>query len=149
VADANRGVLARIGRLVVVLVSVSVGAVAGLLVTLGIVVARARLGSFVYALEDMVAVRWETIPILLGTAMGAWLGVRDPRATARAVLAGAAGIAIGIGVGGAVGALLSDTPEGVWSGLIIGGVLGMLVASLASLTSGAGGVTFRGSGVSS
>lgn len=135
-ADSFRGILVRIGRVLAALVSFALGAVAGFLVTLAIVVARARMGSFVYALGDMVALRWETVPILLGAVAGGWLGVRDPRAAARAALSGVLGVAIGVGVGTGAGALLSDTPEGLWSGLIIGGVVGMVCASVASVAVG-------------
>lgn len=132
--------MAAIGRALSGLVSLAVGAFMGFLVTLAIVVARARLGSFVYDIAELVGLRWETAPILIGAGLCAWLGFRDPRAVARAALYGGAGLLTGTGLGAAAGALLSETPEGMWSGTIIGGVAGMTLAAVASVAMRRGGL---------
>lgn len=149
VTDSKRGVIAAIGRALSGLVSLALGAFAGFLVTLAIVVARARLGSFVYDIGEMVALRWETAPILIGAGFCAWLGFRAPRAVARAALSGGAGMVIGIGLGAAAGALFSGTPEGLWSGVIIGGVAGMTMAAVASVARWHGGLASAAPGASS
>lgn len=131
--DLNRGVPARIARTLFGLLSVACGALAGFLVTLAIVVAKARLGVFIFDVSEIIALRWETVPIVAGVAAGGWLGIRDRRAMVGAMLRGALGMVIGIGLGAAAGSILSDAPEGLWSGMIIGGAAGMVVAGLASL----------------
>lgn len=141
VADSGRGAITAVGRVALGLASLALGAFAGFLVTLASVVARARLGSFVYNIGEMVALRWETAPILMGAGLGAWLGSRNPRAVARAALWGGPGMVIGIGLGAAAGALLAETPEGLWSGMILGGVAGMAVGAVASLAMRPEGVT--------
>lgn len=149
VTDSKRGAIVAIGRALSGLVSLALGAFAGFLVTLAIVVARARLGSFVHDIGEMVALRWETAPILIGAGLCAWLGFRDPRALVRAMSSGGAGMVIGIGLGAAAGAFLSETPEGVWSGMIIGGVAGMTMAAVASVARWYGGLDSAAPGASS
>jgi len=149
VGDSDSAALAWLRGVVLAVASIALGALAGFLVTLGLVVLKARVGSFIYDVDEMLAFRWETAPILVGIAGALWIGVRNPLALGRAVVSGIGGILVGVGLGAAAGALVSATPEGLWSGMIIGGVGGMVVAGAASLALPAGGVTFGGSRASS
>ena len=52
------------------------GAVMGFIVTLAIVVAKARTGSYIFGLDDLLAFRWDVLPIPLGALGGYVAGSR-------------------------------------------------------------------------
>lgn len=116
---------ALVGALVGVLATAG-GAVIGFVATLGIVVAMARAGQYVFALEELVALRWETLPIVFGAAAGAVLAATHPRALDRATGWGFGALAAGILVGIPAGHTFWGPGEGQWAGGIIFGALGLV-----------------------
>jgi hypothetical protein len=106
------------------------GAAAGVLVTTGIFVAKARAGSYIYSLDDALAPRWELVPTLAMPVGGVMIGLDDEQRLARSIAWGGAGFAVGGLVGYGIGDLFSDTDQGKWAGAIIGGAAGVLVGSI-------------------
>lgn len=109
------------------------GALVGFVVTLAIVVAKARARQFIFAMEDLVAFRWELLPILAGLIGGFRLGLKRPRALPWVTTASLGGLFIGVAVGPLVGALLWPDEAGKWAGGVICGAIGLVAAALTSL----------------
>jgi len=114
------------------------GLVAGVIVTTGTVVLEARMGRYIYSLDEMVAIRPEVIPVIAGPVIGALLGVKSPAALERAGVGAALGLAGGIVIGAVAGSVVWPTPEGRWAGGIIGGATGMLAGAILHATLGSG-----------
>jgi hypothetical protein len=110
-----------------ILAGVAGGAAAGGWTTIGMFIARARMGSYVFDAHDITQIRLETMPVIVLPVVGGLIGARStPRL--RAVGAGAAiGAAGGAVLGIGIGAWVGDSPEARWAGGIIGSALGMLV----------------------
>lgn len=106
------------------------GAAAGVLVTTGIFVAKARAGTYIYSLDDALAPRWELVPTLAMPVGGVVIGLDDEQRLARAIAWGGAGFAVGGLLGYGIGDLFSDTDQGRWAGAIIGGAAGVLAGSI-------------------
>jgi hypothetical protein len=115
------------------------GLIAGVVVTTGTVVLEARMGRYMYSLDDMIALRPEVIPVFVGPVVGAVLGARSPDALGRAGIGAAVGLAGGIVIGAVVGSAIWPAPEGRWAGGIVGGAAGMLVGSILYASLGNGG----------
>ena len=115
------------------------GSAAGLLVTTGIFVAKARAGSYLYSLDDMLAPRWEIVPAFGMPIGAAVLGIADEQRLASSVAWGAGGFAVGALAGYGVGALFSDTDQGKWAGAIIGAAAGVLAGSIYGVAAHDGG----------
>lgn len=113
------------------------GTISGVYVSTGIFVARARAGSFLYSLEDAIAVRWELAPAVLMPLSGVVLGAIDGQRLAESIKWGGAGFAAGAAAGLGVGLLLSsgEGRESEWSGAIIGSAAGLLAGSLYGMLS--------------
>jgi hypothetical protein len=105
------------------------GAVVGLSVMLAIVVAKARAGFYAFSLDDYVALRWETVPVLLGALLGGALGWFDARTLDRAAFRGMAALIPGAVLGALAGGLVWGAAEGPWAGGIIGSAIGLLAGS--------------------
>jgi hypothetical protein len=129
----RRRVMTPMLRTIIVLCAAIGGAVVGFALTLATVVARARAGSYIFALDELAEFRWETLPMLIGLLVGALLGWLRPRAIDLATLwgfmAGAAGLVLGIVIGG----ILWGEGEGQWAGAIIFGALGLAGGGIASI----------------
>jgi hypothetical protein len=123
---------ARAVRALIALLATGGGAVVGFMVTLAIVVAKARFGHYIFALSDLAAVRWETVPVLLGAIGGLLLGVWHPRALDRATVWGSGAMLAGIVIGAFAGGLLWGEGEGQWAGGIIAGAMGLVAGGTAS-----------------
>lgn len=106
------------------------GAVVGLAILLAIIVAKARAGYYTFSLHDLVAIRWETLGVIVGAVYGGFLGYRHPRTLDRAALRGFGGMFIGIIVGALFGGLIWGGPEGQWAGGIIVGTIGLVWGAL-------------------
>lgn len=106
------------------------GAAAGVLVTTGIFVAKARAGSYIYSLDDALAPRWELVPTLAMPVGGVMIGLDDEQRLARSIAWGGAGFAVGGLLGYGIGDLFSGTDQGKWAGAIIGGAAGVLAGSI-------------------
>lgn len=128
----DRSLLGKAVRVLVILLAMLGGGVAGFAATLAIVVLRARTGHYIFALEDLVALRLDTLPIALFMVVGFVLGVRNPRGLDRAIGWGLLAMLIGIVGGAALGHVVWSAPEGTWSGAIIGGAIGLLAGGMAS-----------------
>lgn len=101
------------------------GAVGGLILTIGLVVARARVeGAYFHDPDELIG--WVGLPLVLGPIVGAWIGAAHP--PGRSILPGAAaGLAAGVALGGVLGQWLGDDPSGKWAGLSMGGAFGLLL----------------------
>lgn len=128
----SRRVMTPMLRTLIVLCAAVGGAVVGFALTLATVVARARAGSYIFALDELAEVRWETLPIVIGCAIGGLLGWLRPRAIDHATfwgfVAGVAGVLLGI----PLGALLWGAGEGQWAGAIVFGALGLAGGGIGS-----------------
>lgn len=104
------------------------GTAAGGYITLTIVVARAQTGHYLHEVSDLFG--WTSLPVLIGAATGATLGVVDQDRLWTGFIVGAGGTAIGTGVGAITGATISERPEGKWAGAAIGAGVGMALGSI-------------------
>lgn len=113
------------------------GLVAGTIVTTASVVLEARLGRYVYGLDELITLRPEVVPILIGPVVGAVMGARSPSTLGRAGTGALLGLVGGIALGTGAGTLMGQTGEAQWAGAIIGGATGMLAGAIlnASLSS--------------
>jgi hypothetical protein len=111
------------------------GAIAGFALTLAIVVARARAGSYIFGLEELAEMRLETLPIALAALAGAVLGIRDPTAVDRAAVWGFAACFAGALIGIPMGRLMWGAGEGPWAGAIVFGAIGFAGGGVASFRS--------------
>jgi hypothetical protein len=109
------------------------GLVMGFIVTLAIVVAKARFGTYIFALEDLVAFRWELLPIILGAAAAFRLALRRPHAVAWATVAGFVAMVLGIVLGALLGPVIWGDGAGHWAGGVIAGAVGLVGGSVGSL----------------
>lgn len=121
------------GTLISVL-AVAGGGVVGFITTLAIIVLRARADKYVFGMEELARIRWETMPIVIGMAIGVTLAILHPKALDRATVWGLLGLMLGTVAGYFVGGLLWGAGEGQWAGLIVFGAAGLLVGGLASIT---------------
>lgn len=119
----------RVERIIMAVLGAIGGAVVGLALLLAIVVAKARLGWYTFSLHDLVAIRWETLPVLFGAAGGGVLGYRDPISLDRAALRGFGALVVGVVVGAILGWWMWNPVEGSWAGGIIVGALALLAGA--------------------
>lgn len=110
------------------------GLIAGTTVTLGLIVANARMErDFIHGPEDIFSL--QGIPIPVGIVAGGVLGASDPVRAERVGYFTAAGMALGSGLGALIGEAMTDSdPSGKWAGSVMGAAagvaLGILVGSL-------------------
>lgn len=123
----------RIVHAVVTALATLGGLVMGFMVTLAIVVAKAALGHFIFGLEDLLALRWEVLPVLAGAVAGFRLGRRRPHSVGWATVCGIGGLVVGVSVGSMLGWELGGDSTGRWAGGIIGAAAGLVGGSVASL----------------
>ena len=113
-----------------------IGLGCGLLVTVGTLVARARLmGRYLDNLGD--AVGWPLTPLFVALAAGIGRGWRGGRLALATLSGTAVGLAAGMPLGAAVGLAVSGHAEIVWVGATIGAALGVAVGAVAGLLRGA------------
>jgi hypothetical protein len=112
------------------------GFFAGTFVTTGVVVLEARLGRYIYGLDELVAVRPEVLPIVIFPVVGAVVGATSPHTLRRAGFGALVGTAGGAVIGTGLGQLIWSTSEGRWAGGIIGGATGMLAGAIIYASSG-------------
>jgi hypothetical protein len=109
------------------------GAIVGFVVTLALVVAEARFGRYIFALEDLMAFRLDLLPIPLGAIAGFRLHHRRSHTVGWTTVFGLAGFFIGA-IGGAVlGSIAWTDSAGPWAGAVIGAAIGLVGGCLASL----------------
>jgi hypothetical protein len=108
-----------------------VGAVAGVVLTLGVVVARARFeGYYLDSTSDVFG--WMGLPVPIAVAVGAAAGWRSAGLLLELMRAAFAGVVVGAAIGAAVGAISSPEPEDRWAGAVVGGAVGLLAGVLAN-----------------
>lgn len=115
------------------------GTVAGVYVTTGIFVAKARTGAYLYSMEDALTPRWELIPIATMPIGGLVLGFADDQRLASSIKWAGAGFVAGAAVGLGASTLLHKTGEGQWAGAVIGSAAGVLAGSIYGALSHEGG----------
>ena len=109
------------------------GAVTGFIVTLALVVAQARTGSYIFGLDDLLAFRWDVLPVPIGAILGYRLGRKRPHSVAWATACGAGALLLGVVTGALLGGLAWEGEVGRWAGGVIGGAIGLVVGCVASL----------------
>ncbi|MBX6363224.1 MAG: hypothetical protein IRZ00_05090 [Gemmatimonadetes bacterium] len=133
------------------LLTAGIGGVAGLTaggyISLSIIVARARHGDYVYALNDVLG--WGSVPVLLGAGTGAAVGYLDPPRLLRTVVGGTAGTLLGLGAGLVIGRSVWPPPEGKWAGAAIGAGAGLVLGSVVGLLWPGGTAAARGEATTS
>lgn len=111
------------------------GALAGVVVTLAVVVARARIGrAFLHELGEVVG--WTGLGLVLAPVAGVWLALAWPWALGSTGVGAGAGLAVGAGLGAAMGALGSADPAWVWAGGTMGAGVGLVAGALAGFLRG-------------
>lgn len=106
------------------------GTVAGVYVTTGVFVLKARTGAYMYSLEDALAPRWELVPAVAMPLGGLVLGLGNDQRLANSLKWAGAGFVAGAAVGLGVGTLFHETGEGQWAGAVIGSAAGLLAGSI-------------------
>ena len=101
----------------------------GVVVTLGIVVGRARLqGYYLDSVSDALGLTALPVPLLLiGGAASGW---RSARSLLAFIACGFGAAALGVLIGTAVGGALSAEPEDRWGGGVVGAAAGVLLGVL-------------------
>ena len=100
------------------------GAIAGLILTLGLVVARAQLdGAYFHDPDELLS--WVGAPLVVGPLLGTWIGAAHPPGSSVMVWS-AFGLVVGILGGAIMGAILRADPSGPWAGMVIGAALGVV-----------------------
>ena len=119
-------VAAQVGRAAI---GGAVGAAGGAVITLSIVVARARFQSqYLESMDDLI--HWQSMPMLLTPAVGVAFGLAGRDALAASVVGSASGMVLGAAIGAGVGWIGSPQAEGPWAGAVIGAGAGMTVGGL-------------------
>lgn len=113
----------RAGKL---LLGALVGALLGFYLTVAIFVAKARVGLYVYSLEDITAFRWEMLPTAAGLVVGALLGGKDPRRLGMVVGWAMVGALVAIPVGWFGGPGFWPGRSAPWAGAALAAAMGLL-----------------------
>ncbi len=109
-------------------ISGGVGLAEGAVVSLAIMVARARFeDEYVESPSDVIAWGWQAVPVLVAPLAGLTFGLRGKDAFAGSLLGSASGLVIGATVGGLIGRLTSNSSESVWAGAIMGAGAGLTI----------------------
>jgi hypothetical protein len=123
----------KIVHAVIALLATIGGAVTGFIVTLALVVAQARTGSYIFGLDDLLAFRWDVLPVPIGAILGYRLGRKRPHSVAWATACGAGALLLGVVTGALLGGLAWEGEVGRWAGGVIGGAVGLVVGCVVSL----------------
>lgn len=111
------------------------GGLAGVVVTLGVVVARARIGRvFLHELGEVVG--WTGLALVLAPMAGVWLALAWPWALGSTGVGAGAGLAVGAGLGAVMGTVGSADPAWAWAGGTMGAGVGLVAGALAGFLRG-------------
>lgn len=111
------------------------GGLAGVVVTLGVVVARARIGGvFLHELGEVVG--WTGLALVLAPVAGVWLALARPWALGITGVGAGAGLAAGAGLGAVMGAVGSADPAWAWAGGTMGAGVGLVAGALVGILRG-------------
>jgi hypothetical protein len=108
------------------------GAVMGFIVTLALVVLQARFGKYIFAMEDLMALRWDLLPIPLGAVAGFRLARHHHHAVPWATICGVGGMLVGVVAGALLGPVIWGDGAGHWAGGVIFGATGLVAGTLLS-----------------
>jgi hypothetical protein len=103
------------------------GTAGGAYLSLALTTAAARAGHYVYSPKQGI---WRMTPIPVGAVAGGVLGYQGADHLRDATRLGLVGFAAGTAVGAAFGSLVWEGAEGIWSGAVIGGGVGLLAGSV-------------------
>ncbi|HMB89561.1 MAG TPA: hypothetical protein VKP65_01860, partial [Rhodothermales bacterium] len=120
-------------RVLIVLTGAFLGFLVGFYTALAIVVAKAHVGYYIFALHDLAEIRLETVTIFLSMVAGGVLAYRIPRRLLRAFLRGLVGLIGGALVGVLGGMLFGDSNEALWVGGIVVSALTVLIVMALAL----------------
>ena len=109
------------------------GAVVGFTVTLALVVTEARFGRYIFGLEDLLAFRFDLLPIPLGAWAGFRLHHRRSHTVGWATVLGLLGLVVVAVIGAVLGTIVWRDSAGPWAGAVIGGALGLVGGCIGSL----------------
>lgn len=110
-------------------IGAAAGVAGGVVITLGVIVARARWQQiYLEAPDDLV--HWQSAPMLIAPAVGVLFGLAGDDALKGSLVGSVTGMGVGAGVGAGLGWLLSDEQEWPWAGGVIGAALGMSVGGI-------------------
>jgi len=123
----DRPIAAQVDRVGAGAVGLAAGAVAGVWTTTSIYVAKARTGAYLFSPNDILRVRWETIPVGAFPIAGAIVGASSPYTLGQIAIWGGLGLLAGAGAGLLTAQLVRGTSEARWAGGIIGSGVGLLV----------------------
>jgi hypothetical protein len=108
------------------LVGLLTGALLGLYLSLAVFVARARAGSYVFSVDELVDLRWEAIPLVGAAVGGAYMGAVRPQTLGWVVGLAIAGALLAAPAGWLVGDGVWRDQAGSWAGAILASALGLL-----------------------
>ncbi len=132
-SQVRRSLRYRIVHAIITVFATLGGGVVGFVVTLALVVAEARVDSYIFAMEDLLAFRWDLIPIPLGAWAGYRLHRRRSHGVGWATICGLGGLVV-CGVAGTVlGSIAWSDGAAPWAGAVIGGAVGLVTGCIASL----------------
>ncbi len=118
--------LAQVGRAAI---GGAVGVPGGAVVTMAVVVARARFQrQYLDSAEDLI--HWQSVPMIAGPATGVVFGLAGKDALVGSIVGVTAGTVVGAAVGAGIGWIASPTPESPWSGGVIGAGIGLTLGGL-------------------
>ncbi|MBA2292245.1 MAG: hypothetical protein H0W15_07305 [Gemmatimonadales bacterium] len=129
----RRSLRFRVFRALVIALATFGGAIIGFVVTLAIIVAEAQVGRFIFALEDILAFRWEVLPVPLFAVAAFQLARQRPGTMAWATVSGFGGMVLGAVIGAGVGSVVLAEGVGPWAGGVIGAAAGLVTGSIAAL----------------
>ena len=110
-------------------IGTGVGVAGGVVVTMSVVVARARFqGVYLDSGEDLI--HWQSAPMLIAPAAGLVFGLAGKDPLRGSIIGSTSGLLVGAAAGAVTGWLVSATPEGPWAGGVIGAGLGMTIGGL-------------------
>jgi len=107
------------------------GLAAGTYTVVGIYVAEARFGKYLYSLDEALSPRLELLPMVAAPIAGVAMGLSDNERLESAGLWGGVALLAGTAVGIPLGRWAWGSGEGTWAGGIIGGALGLLTGIVA------------------
>lgn len=102
------------------------GFAAGTFTMVGVYVAEARFGKYLYSMDEVLSPRFEILPMVAGPVAGVSLGISNNDRLESAGLWGGVGFLAGTAIGVPLGRLVWGPGEGVWAGGIIGGAVGLV-----------------------
>lgn len=110
-------------------IGTAVGVAGGVMITMSVVVARARLqGVYMDSAEDLI--HWQSAPMILAPAAGLFFGLAGEEPLKGSIAGSVSGLLLGSVVGAGVGWAASASPEGPWAGGVIGAGIGMSIGGL-------------------